>query len=45
MPPGLHILKGQYYMTVSFGLMAEDKEKLQATGMKAVENLIKYSAQ
>ncbi|MEI7590732.1 MAG: hypothetical protein WCJ49_05420 [Deltaproteobacteria bacterium] len=45
MPPGLHILKGQYYMTVSLGLMAKDKEKLQAAGMKAVENLSKYSAQ
>ena len=44
-PPGLHILKGQYYMTVSFGLMAKDKEKLQAAGMKAVANLSKYSAQ
>ena len=45
MPPGLHILKGQYYVTVSFGLMATDKEKLEAAGLKAVENLIKYSAQ
>lgn len=44
MPPGLHILKGQYYMTVSFGLMAKDKEKLAAAGMKAVENLGKYAA-
>jgi len=45
MPPGLHILQGEYYMTVSFGLMAKDKEKLKAAGMKAVENLSKYSAQ
>ena len=45
MPPGLHILKGQYYMTVSFGLMAKDKEKLRVAGMKAVENLNKFSAQ
>lgn len=45
MPPGLHILKGQYYLTVSFGLMSKDKEKLEAAGMKAVENLSKYSAQ
>ena len=45
MPPGLHILKGQYYITVSFGLMTKDKEKLRAAGMKAVENLSKYSAQ
>lgn len=44
-PPGLHILKGEYYMTVSFGLMAKDKEKLKTAGMKAVENLSKYSAQ
>jgi len=45
MPPGLHILKGQYYITVSFGLMEKDKEKLRAAGMKVVENLNKYSAQ
>lgn len=45
MPPGLHILKGQYYITVSFGLMAKDKEKMWAAGMKAVENLSRYSAQ
>ena len=43
-PPGLHILKGSYYMTVSVGLMSKDKEKLKAAGMKAVENLSKYSA-
>lgn len=45
MPPGLHILQGQYYMTVSFGLMANDKEKLHVAGMKAVANLSKYFAQ
>ena len=45
MPPGLHILQGQYYMTVSFGLMDKDKEKLQGAGMKAVANLSKYAAQ
>lgn len=44
-PPGLHILKGGYYMTVSLGLTSKDKEKLQAVGIKAVENLSKYSAQ
>jgi hypothetical protein len=44
-PPGLHILQGQYYITVSFGLMAKDKEKLQAAGIKAVANLSKYAAQ
>lgn len=42
-PPGLHILKGNYYMTVSTGLMSKDKEKLKAAGMKAVENLSKVS--
>ena len=42
-PPGLHILKGSYYMTVSLGLMSKDREKLKAAGMKAVENLNKYS--
>jgi hypothetical protein len=42
-PPGLHILKGNYYMTVSLGLVSKDREKLKAAGMKAVENLNKYS--
>ncbi len=42
-PPGLHILKNGYYLTVSLGLMTKDKEKLKAAGMKAVENLEKYS--
>lgn len=37
-PPGLHILKNGYYLTISLG-MANDKEKLKAAGMKAVENL------
>lgn len=41
-PPGLHILKGGYYLTVSMG-MSKDKEKLKAAGLKAVENLNKYS--
>ncbi len=44
-PTGLYILKGQYSIYVSFGLMAKDKEKLQAAGIKAVANLSKYSAQ
>ncbi|MBU1568694.1 MAG: hypothetical protein KJ630_24090 [Proteobacteria bacterium] len=44
-PPGLHILKDSYYLTVSLGLMSKDKEKLKAVGIKAVENLKKYSAQ
>ncbi len=44
-PPGLHILKGSYYMTVSMGLMSKDTAKLKAAGMKAVENLSKYAAQ
>jgi hypothetical protein len=39
-PPGLHILKNGYYITISLG-MANDKEKLKAAGMKAVENLEK----
>lgn len=42
-PPGLHILKDGYYITVSLGLMAKDREKLKAAGMKAVENLGRYS--
>jgi hypothetical protein len=37
-PPGLHILKNGYYITISLG-MANDKEKLKAAGMKAVANL------
>lgn len=40
-PPGLHIMKDGYYMTVSLGLMNKDKEKLKAVGMKAVSNLSK----
>jgi len=42
-PPGLHILKDEYYMTVSLGLMTKDREKLKAAGMKAVENLDRYT--
>lgn len=42
-PPGLHILKNGYYLTVSLGLMTGDREKLRTAGMKAVENLEKYS--
>ncbi len=42
-PPGLYILKGSYYMTVSIGLMSKDNEKLKAVGIKAVENLNKHS--
>jgi len=37
-PPGLHILKNGYYLTISLG-MANNKEKLKAAGMKAVTNL------
>lgn len=37
-PPGLHILKNGYYLTISLG-MANDKEKLQAAGLMAVANL------
>ena len=44
-PPGLHILKGSYYMTVSIGLMAKDNEKLKAVAVRAVENLNKQSVQ
>ena len=42
-PPGLHIMKDGYYITVSLGLIAKDQEKLQAAGMKAVENLGRYT--
>jgi hypothetical protein len=42
-PPGLHIMKDGYYMTVSLGLMNKDKEKLKAVGMKTVSNLSKYT--
>ncbi len=40
-PPGLHILKGDYYLSISLGLMVKDREKLKSAGMKAVENLEK----
>ncbi|MDD2318780.1 MAG: hypothetical protein PHO83_01890 [Geobacteraceae bacterium] len=39
-PPGLHILKDGYYITVSLG-RANDREKLQAAGLTVVENLEK----
>ncbi|MGD9976286.1 MAG: hypothetical protein AB7S77_24780 [Desulfatirhabdiaceae bacterium] len=42
-PPGLHILKDGYYITISLGSMTRDREKLKAAGMKAVENLGKYT--
>ncbi|MFH0995919.1 MAG: hypothetical protein V1844_10550 [Pseudomonadota bacterium] len=42
-PPGLHIMKEGYYLTVSLGPLTKDREKLKAAGMKAVENLGKYS--
>ena len=42
-PPGLHILKDGYYITVSLGLLTKDKEKLKAAGMKAVDNLGRYT--
>ena len=42
-PPGVHIMKDGYYLTVSLGLIAKDRDKLQAAGMKAVENLGKYT--
>lgn len=42
-PPGLHILKGDYYLSISLGLMAKDGEKLKAAGMKAIENLEKLT--
>lgn len=42
-PPGLHILMGGYYLTVSYGLNGNNKIKLKAAGLKAVENLNKYS--
>jgi len=43
-PPGLHIYKNGYYMTVSLGLMSKDKQKLKAVGSKAVENLVKLAS-
>jgi hypothetical protein len=42
-PGGLHILKGEYYLTVSLGFSPKDKEKLRAVALRAVENLEKYS--
>ncbi len=42
-PPGLHIMKDGYYITVSLGLLNKDREKLQAAGKKAVENLGLYT--
>jgi hypothetical protein len=42
-PPGLHIMQNGYYLTVSFGV-SNDREKLKAAGMTAVDNLKKYTA-
>ena len=42
-PGGLHILKGEYYLTVSLGFSPKDKAKLRAIALRAVENLDKYS--
>ncbi len=42
-PPGLHIMKDGYYITISLGLMTKDREKLKAAGMKAVQNLDRYT--
>jgi len=41
--PGVHILKGNYYITLSFGLFSDNsmEEKLKAGGSLAIENLIK----
>ena len=42
-PPGLHIIKDGYYLTVSLGLLNKNREKLQTAGKKAVENLGRYT--
>lgn len=42
-PPGLHIMKDGYYITISLGLMTKDREKLKVAGMKAVQNLERYT--
>jgi len=42
-PPGLHIMKDGYYITISLGLMNRDREKLNVAGMKAVQNLNNYA--
>ena len=44
-PPGLHILKGEYYISISLGLMVTDREKLKAAALKAIENLEKLAKQ
>ncbi len=43
-PPGLHIYKNGYYMTISTGLMSKDKQKMKEVGLKAVENLVKLTS-
>jgi hypothetical protein len=42
-PPGLHILKGEYYISISLGLMVKDKEKLKAAALKAIGNIEKLA--
>lgn len=40
-PPGLHIMKDGYYLTVSLGSLNRNPEKLKAAGLLAVTNLSK----
>ncbi len=40
-PPGIHVLKGDYYISLSLGLMAMDQDKLKAAALKAIDNLDK----
>lgn len=35
-------MKDGYYITISYGLLVNDREKLKAAGTKAVENLKKH---
>lgn len=38
-PPGIHILQGDSYISLSLGLMTRDQDKLKAAALKAIENL------
>lgn len=37
--PGIHILKGDYYLTIGAGNIRSNKERLISAGKKAMENL------
>jgi hypothetical protein len=45
-PPGLHVIKGDYYITIGVGNSSDPKNReiLKAAGEKAVDNLLKLTS-